>query len=102
MARSKSPAARARAGGAGGRRTRIGVLRPVALETEKKRVSREKDVPLPEARRNYAPRGIAALLAPVVRPVFRKRAPAAAQLLSDWRQIAGAELYARTSPLKFA
>jgi hypothetical protein len=77
-------------------------LKPVALETEKKRVSRQQDVPVPEVRRNYAPRGIAALLAPVVRPVFRKRAPAAAQLLADWRQLAGAELYARTTPLKFA
>jgi hypothetical protein len=69
---------------------------------EKKRVSRKQDVPLPEAPRNYAPRGIAALLAPVVRPVFRKRAPAAAQLLADWRQIAGPELFASTAPVKFA
>lgn len=75
----------------------------MVLGTErKKRVSRQQDVPLPEAPRNYAPRGIAALLAPVVRPVFRKRAPAAAQLLADWRQLAGPELYARTTPLKFA
>ncbi len=57
---------------------------------------------MPEAPRNYAPRGIAALLAPVVRPVFRKRAPAAAQLLADWRQLAGPELFARTAPVKFA
>jgi hypothetical protein len=78
-------------------------LRPVASETEKKkRVSRQQDVPLPEAPRNYAPRGIAALLAPVVRPAFRKRAPAAAQLLADWRQLAGSELYAHATPLKFA
>jgi hypothetical protein len=77
-------------------------LRPVATETEKKRVSRKQDVPLAEAPRNYAPRGIAALLAPVVRPTFRKRAPAAAQLLADWRQLAGPELYARAAPMKFA
>ena len=102
MGRRQPPAASARADAAGGRHTRIGVLRPVAAETEKKRVSRKQDVPLPEAPRNYAPRGIAALLAPVVRPVFRKRAPAAAQLLADWRQIAGQELYVRATPLKFA
>jgi hypothetical protein len=72
------------------------------MEAEKKRVSRRQDVPLPEARRNYAARGIAALLAPVVRPVFRKRAPAAAQLLADWRQLAGPELHARAAPMKFA
>ena len=72
------------------------------METEKKRISRRQDVPVPEAPRNYAPRGIAALLAPVVRPAFRKRAPAAAQLLAEWRQLAGPGLYARAVPMKFA
>jgi hypothetical protein len=52
--------------------------------------------------RNYAPRGIAALLAPITRPAFRRRAPAAAQLLSDWPQLAGPELAARAAPVKFA
>jgi len=53
-------------------------------------------------RRNFAARGIAALLAPVVRPAFRRRAPAAAQLLADWPQLAGPELAARAAPVKFA
>jgi hypothetical protein len=57
---------------------------------------------LPEAARNYAPRGISALLAPVLRPAFRKRAPAAAQLLADWPSLAGPELAARAAPIKFA
>ena len=57
---------------------------------------------LPEAARNYAPRGISALLAPVLRPAFRKRAPAAAQLLADWPALAGPELAARAAPIKFA
>jgi hypothetical protein len=52
--------------------------------------------------RNYAPRGISALLAPVLRPAFRKRAPAAAQLLADWPALAGPELAARAAPVKFA
>jgi len=52
--------------------------------------------------RNYAPRGIAALLAPVIRPAFRKRAPAAAHLLADWDAIAGLQLAARATPIKFA
>jgi len=52
--------------------------------------------------RNYAPRGIAALLAPVVRPTFRKRAPAAAHLLADWESLAGPQLAARATPVKFA
>jgi len=55
-----------------------------------------------ESPRNYAPRGIAALLAPVVRPAFRKRAPAAAALLADWESLAGPEFAARAAPVKFA
>lgn len=55
-----------------------------------------------EARRSYALRGIASLLAPVLRPAFRKRAPAAAQLLADWPMLAGPELAARAGPVKFA
>jgi hypothetical protein len=52
--------------------------------------------------RNYGPRGIAGLLAPVTRPAFRRRAPAAAQLLADWPQLAGPELSLRAAPVKFA
>ena len=47
-------------------------------------------------------RGIAGLLAPVVRPRFKKRAPAAAALLADWPSLAGADLAARAAPVKFA
>jgi hypothetical protein len=66
------------------------------------RGSRKQDVPPPEPPRNYALRGIAALLAPVVRPAFRRRAPAAAHLLSDWDSLSGPELSALASPVKFA
>ncbi len=48
------------------------------------------------------PRGIAGLLAPVLRPAFKRRAPAAAQLLADWPQLAGPDLSARAAPVKFA
>jgi len=58
--------------------------------------------PEPVAARSFAPRGIAALLAPVLRPAFRKRAPAAAQLLADWPALAGPDLAARAAPVKFA
>jgi hypothetical protein len=68
----------------------------------RKRVSQNQDVPVAEKPRNYAPRGIAGLLAPVLRPAFKRRAPAAAALLADWPQLAGAELAARAAPLKFA
>jgi hypothetical protein len=64
--------------------------------------SPNQDVPAREDARNFAPRGIAALLAPVLRPAFRKRAPAAAQLLADWPTLAGPELAARAAPIKFA
>jgi hypothetical protein len=59
-------------------------------------------VPLPEPPRNYGPRGIAGLLAPITRPAFKKRAPAAAQLFADWPSLAGPDLAARASPVKFA
>ncbi len=52
--------------------------------------------------RNFAMRGIGALLVPVLRPAFRRRAPAAAHLLADWPELAGPELAARAVPLKFA
>jgi hypothetical protein len=68
----------------------------------KKRVSQIQDVPPAEAPRNYSPRGIAGLLAPVLRPAFKRRAPAAAALLADWPQLAGPELSARAAPVKFA
>ena len=69
---------------------------------KKKRVSRVPIVPDQPAPRNFAPRGIAAILAPVTRPAFRRRAPAAAQILADWPQLAGPELASRATPLKFA
>jgi hypothetical protein len=61
-----------------------------------------QDVPFEPPKRNYTARGIAGLLAPVVRPAFRKRAPAAAHLLADWEQLAGPDLAARAAPVKFA
>jgi hypothetical protein len=66
------------------------------------RSSPKQDLPPPEPPRNYAPRGIAALLAPVIRPAFRRRAPAAAHLLSDWDSLAGPELSTLAAPVKFA
>ena len=54
------------------------------------------------APRNYAPRGIAALLAPVTRPVMRKHAPGAAALAEDWEGIVGPDLAAHSLPVKLA
>lgn len=66
------------------------------------KASRKQDVPLEPPPRNFAARGIAALIAPIVRPAFRKRAPAAAQLLADWDSLAGPEFSTRAAPVKFA
>lgn len=71
-------------------------------EKKRKRAPRAPIVPDEPAPRNFAPRGIAAILAPITRPTFRRRAPAAAQILADWPQLAGPELAARAAPLKFA
>ncbi len=75
-------------------------MQPVA--GPKKRASPIQHVPPEPDRRNYAARGIAGLLAPVLRPAYRRRAPAAAQLLADWPQLAGPDLAARAAPVKFA
>jgi hypothetical protein len=62
-----------------------------------------KPAPPPEpAPRHFGARGIAALIAPVVRPAFRKRAPAAAAILSDWDVLAGPDFSSRAAPVKFA
>ncbi len=69
---------------------------------KKKRGPRGLIVTEEPAPRNFGPRGIAAILAPVTRPAFRRRAPAAAALLADWPQLAGPDLAARAAPVKFA
>lgn len=57
----------------------------------------------PEApRRAYASRPLGALLAPLLRPAFRKRAPATAQILADWPNIVGPRIAAVTTPRRLA
>ncbi|HET9147935.1 MAG TPA: DciA family protein [Acetobacteraceae bacterium] len=53
-----------------------------------------------ELARNYAPCGISGLLAPITRPILRKRAPGAAALMEDWAAIVGPEMAARSHPVK--
>ena len=50
----------------------------------------------------YGPRSIGALLPRVTRPAFRKRAPAAAQVIADWDAIMGPALAAVTVPRRLA
>jgi hypothetical protein len=64
--------------------------------------SRKTIVPLPEPVRNFGARGISALVAPIIRPSLKRRAPAAYQLLADWDELAGPEVSAMARPVKLA
>ncbi|WP_262313145.1 DUF721 domain-containing protein [Acidiphilium sp. AL] len=55
-----------------------------------------------EPARHYAPRGIAALIAPVLRPALRRRGAALATLLEDWPAVVGPGIAARSLPVKCA
>lgn len=50
----------------------------------------------------YGPRPLGTLVPSITRPAFRKRAPAAAQVLADWPQLVGPEMAAQTQPRKLA
>ena len=53
-----------------------------------------------DKRHVYGPRAISALVPALVRPAFRKRSPAAAQVMADWDQIVGPALAAVSQPRK--
>ena len=53
-----------------------------------------------DKRHVYGPRAISALVPGLVRPAFRKRSPAAAQVMADWDQIVGPALAAVSQPRK--
>jgi hypothetical protein len=48
----------------------------------------------------FGPRPLAAVLPPLVRPAFKKRSPATAQVLADWEAIMGPAIAAVTTPRK--
>ena len=54
------------------------------------------------ARHVYGPRALGALLPPITRPAFRRRAPAAAQLMADWPAIVGPALAAVAHPRRLS
>jgi hypothetical protein len=58
--------------------------------------------PPEEALRAYGLRSIGGLLARVTRPGFRRRSPAAVQIMMDWQAIMGPDLGARTVPQKLS
>ena len=51
-----------------------------------------------DERHVYGPRPVGALLPRVTRPAFRRRAPATAQVLTDWTAIVGPAIAAVTTP----
>ncbi len=56
----------------------------------------------PDAPRAYGPRAIGGLIARVTRPGFKRRSPAASQIMADWLAIMGPDLGARTVPQKLS
>jgi hypothetical protein len=50
----------------------------------------------------YGPRQVGALLPALVRPAFRNRAPATAQVLADWEAIVGPALASTTTPRRLS
>jgi hypothetical protein len=54
------------------------------------------------ARHPFGPRPVGAVVPAVLRPAFRKRAPATAQLIMDWAVIVGPGLAAETTPRRLS
>lgn len=59
-------------------------------------------LPPVEPPRHFAPRGIAALVAPILRPALRRRGASLATLIEDWPAIVGVAIAARSVPVKCA
>jgi hypothetical protein len=55
-----------------------------------------------DKRHLYGPRPVGALVPVLVRPAFRRRAPATAQILADWAGIVGPAIAAVTVPRKLS
>ena len=50
----------------------------------------------------YGPRPVGQLLPRITRPAFRKRSPAAAQLMADWPEVVGPAIAAVTVPRRLS
>jgi hypothetical protein len=60
----------------------------------------KSDKPRADDRHVFGPRPLGALIPPIVRPAFKKRAPATAQVLADWETIMGPAIAGVTTPRK--
>lgn len=54
------------------------------------------------SRRVYGARGVGTLIPAIARPAFRRRSPAAAQIITDWASIVGPELATNTVPRRLS
>jgi hypothetical protein len=71
------------------------------VPADKKPAPKKIPEPPPYAMRHiYGPRPLAALVPTLVRPAFRRRAPATAHVLADWPLIVGPAIAAVTTPRK--
>ncbi len=55
-----------------------------------------------DLRHVYSPRPLSALVPAVTQAAFRKRSPAASQVMADWRLIVGPDLAAATEPRRLS
>jgi len=53
-----------------------------------------------DTRHVFGPRPLGSLIPPLVKPAFKKRAPATAQVLADWEVIVGPAIAGVTTPRK--
>lgn len=60
------------------------------------------DDPAGKARFSFGPRPLSALVPALVKPAFRRRAPATAQVLADWDIIVGPAIAAIATPLRLS
>ena len=61
----------------------------------------KRDMP-DDTRRVYGTRGVGALIPAIAKPAFRRRSPAAAQIIADWAAIVGPALAASTAPRRLS
>jgi hypothetical protein len=74
----------------------------MTTDSDKREQSVSPDAPHQSVRHVYGPRPVAALVPAIVRPAFRRRAPATAQVLADWEAIVGPAVAAVTTPRRLS
>jgi len=96
-ARRRADAAMAKRGG--GDHTRIEVLRREADREAWRGMAGDGDA---DKRHVWGPRAVGTLVPGLTRAAFRKRSPAAVQVLTDWDMIVGPAIAATTTPRRLS